>query len=225
MSSQIQINPDVLKIPYGDRRRILDATQGRVDLINLASGNPDLPMPAFIVERLRASLDSGYARYPNYYGLPELRAKLSQYLKTKCQISADPEKGLLITNGVQEGVHIVMRSVLSPGDEVLIPSPHYADHYMNAIACGSKPILVPLNEEKGFIPDYDRIERAVTPKTRAVVFCNPNNPLGVVWPLEVLEGIASLAKTHNLIVLVDEIYRDFVYTDRPPSKPERGLQT
>ncbi len=217
MGSQIQIHPDILNIPYGDRKRIIDATQGREDLINLASGNPDLPMPAFITERLKASLNSGRASYTNYYGLPELRRKLSQFLREEWGISADPENELLITHGVQEGLYIVMKSIIHPGDEVLIPSPHYAEYELNAIACGSKPVLVPLDEDQGFIPNFDTMERAVTEKTRAVVFCNPNNPLGVVWPREVLQTIASLAKSHNLIVLVDEIYRDFTYAEQPPS--------
>jgi aminotransferase len=216
MGSTIQIHPDILNIPYGDRKRILDATQGRGDLINLASGNPDLPMPTFITERLKAGVESGHALYTNYYGLPELRAKLSQHLKEKWSIDADPEKELLITHGVQEGLYIVMKSIIHPGDEVLIPSPHYAEYYLNAVACGSKPVLVPLDEEEGFIPDFDRLEGAVTSKTRALVFCNPNNPLGVVWSRDVLEGLAGLAKKHNLLVLVDEIYRDFTFTDQPP---------
>jgi aminotransferase len=217
MGWQIEIHPDILNIPYGDRKRIIDATQGKKDLINLASGNPDLPMPPFITERLKTSLDSGYASYTNYYGLPELRRKLSQFLKKRWSIDVDSENELLITHGVQEGLYIVMKSIIHPGDEVLIPSPHYAEYELNAIACGSKPVLVPLEEEKGFAPDFDQMEKAITRKTRAVVFCNPNNPLGVVWPLEVLQGIARLAKANNLIVLVDEIYRDFTYTQRPPS--------
>jgi len=217
VSSRIQIHPDILNIPYGDRKRIIDACRGKEGLANLASGCPDMPVPAFIMERIRAGLDSGYAPYTNYYGLPELREKLSQYLEAECDVEADPEKELLITHGVQEGLYIVMRAILHPGDEVLMPSPHYAEYYLNAIACGGKPVLVPLDEESGFVPDLDRLEKAITRKTRAVVFSNPNNPLGVVWSREVLEGIANLAKAHNLIVVVDEIYREFTYTEQPPS--------
>jgi aminotransferase len=149
--------------------------------------------------------------------MPELRQKLSERLVSQCGIVADPEKELLITIGVQEALYVAMRVILQPGDEVLIPSPHYANYYMNAIACGAKPVLVPLEEETGFIPDIQRLEKAVTPRTRALVFCNPNNPLGVVWPREVLEKLAGLAQAHDLLVLVDEIYRDFTYTDQPPS--------
>ena len=78
MSSRVQIHPDILNIPYGDRKRIIDACRGKEGLANLASGCPDMPVPAFIMERIRAGLDSGYAPYTNYYGLPELREKLRE---------------------------------------------------------------------------------------------------------------------------------------------------
>lgn len=217
MASSILIQPDILGIPYGDRHRILDAARGKKDLVDLASGNPEVPLPPFIVKRLKESVDSAYMRYTNYYGLPELRQKIAERLKRDCGLSVDPETELLVTNGVQEGLYIVMRSILRSGDEVLIPSPHYANYYLNTVACGAKPVLVPLEEGAGFMPEIDRFEKAITSRTRAIVFCNPNNPLGVVWPTSILEGLANLAKTHNLIILVDEIYRDFVYTQRPVS--------
>lgn len=98
-----------------------------------------------------------------------------------------------------------------------MPSPHYGEYYMNTIACGGQPVLVPLDEGGRFIPDIDRLEKAITRKTRALVFSNPNNPLGVVWPRGILEGIARLAERHNLIVLVDEVYHKFTYVEQPPS--------
>jgi len=217
MSREVRINPDISNIPYGDRKKILDASQKRKDLADLASGNPDMPIPQFIRDRMKEGLDQGYARYTNYYGMPELRQKLAERLAAECGIIADPEKEVLITVGVQEALYVTMRAILRPRDEVLIPSPHYANYYMNSVACGARPILVPLDQENGFIPDRDRLEKAITPKTRALVFCNPNNPLGVVWPRETLEALADLAQAHHLAVLVDEIYRDFTYTTRPPS--------
>ncbi|UCG14444.1 MAG: pyridoxal phosphate-dependent aminotransferase [Deltaproteobacteria bacterium] len=215
MSVCIRIQPDILNIPISERERIITACHGRERLADLASGNPDMAMPDFVVEQLRACMESGYARYTDYYGLPELRAKLSQQLKGEWRITADPETEIVITSGVQEGLYVVMRAVLHSGDQVLIPSPHYGNYYQNAIACGAKPVLVPLDEKEGFVPDLDRLEKAVTSRTRALVFCNPSNPLGVVWPREILDGLATLAIRHNLIVLVDEIYHDFVYSVQP----------
>jgi aminotransferase len=215
VSVRIRIQPDILNIPVSERERIIAACEGRGGLTDLASGNPDMAMPSFVVERLKASVETGYARYTDYFGFLDLRVKLAEHLKARWQLAADPERQIVITSGVQEGLYVVMRSIIHPKDQVLIPSPHYGNYYQNAIACGAEPVLVPLEEKEGFVPDLERLEKGVTGRTRALVFCNPSNPLGVVWPLEILEGLAALAIRHNLIVLVDEIYHDFVYTDAP----------
>ncbi len=217
MSFQIDVTSNVRNIPFGTRLRIRQAAIKKGDVVGLSAGMPNLPMPPYVAERVRAALESGYAPYTHYFGYPELREKVSQHLKEEYEIDADPEEELLITHGVQQGLYVVMRSVLHPGDEVILPSPHYAEYYMNCIACGCKPVLVRLDEEDGFLPDMERMEKAITSKSRAIVISNPNNPLGVVWDREVLEGIADLAKAHNLLVLVDEIYHDFSFTGRPTS--------
>jgi aminotransferase len=229
MGFQIEVNRNIRDIPFGTRLRIIEASRKKGDVVSLSSGMPNLPMPPFITERLVEALGSGYAPYTHYYGYPELREKLSNYLKAEYSLEVNPETELLITHGVQEALYIAMQSLLQPGDEVLMPSPHYGEYYMNTIACGCKPILVRLDEEDGFVPDLDRMERAITPKTKALVFSNPNNPLGVVWSPQVLEGLADLAKAHNLLVLVDEIYHDFTFSGEPigigtfPGMKERTL--
>ena len=217
MSFKIDIVPDIANIPQTQREPIIAACKGKGDLPNLSAGNPDLPMPEYVAQRLRDHLQSGYMPYTHYYGLPELRQALAQKLKDEWQITADPETELLISMGVQEGLYAAMRGVLHPGDEVLIPSPHYGNYFQNSVACGAKPVLVPLDEQDGFVPDLKRLEKAVSTKTRALVFCNPNNPLGVVWPREILEGLADLAIRRNLLVLVDEIYHDFTFYSEPLS--------
>ncbi|MBC8394600.1 MAG: pyridoxal phosphate-dependent aminotransferase [Deltaproteobacteria bacterium] len=208
---RIRVHPDILNIPQTKREPIHMACRGREDLVNLSSGNPDQAMPDFIVEQLKKSLDSGRVPYTDYYGIPELRTRISETLRKDWDIIADPATEIAVTSGVQEGLYVVMRSLLHPGDEVLIPSPHYGNYFQNTVACGGKPVLVQLEEKTGFMPDFDRFKKAITPNTRFLIFCNPNNPLGVVWPGEVLQGLADLALAHDLIVLVDEIYRDFTY--------------
>ncbi|MBN1315419.1 MAG: pyridoxal phosphate-dependent aminotransferase [Anaerolineales bacterium] len=217
MTKEIQIHPNVQNIPYGDRKRIMDACQDKKDLVQIASGNPIMEMPPYIVEQLQERFKSGFVPYTNYYGLPELRQKLAVYLKENFAIDADPEEELLITHGVQQGLYIIMRTVLLPGDELIMPSPHYAEYYLNAMACGVKPVLVPLDEKDKFVPDMDRLRDAITPRTKAIVFSNPNNPLGVVWDRQVLEGIAKLAQEHDLLVIVDEIYHDLTFSGEPVS--------
>ena len=217
MKNHKRINPDVVNIPLSKREAILAAMKGKTNLVNLAAGNPDMPMPKTIVDRMTTYISSGYARYGDYYGFPELRQKLAQMLQSQWQITADPDAELFITCGVQEGLYVVMRAILQPGDEVLIPSPHYGTYFQNTVACGAKPVLVPLDEADGFVPDMERLTQAITPKTRALVFCNPSNPLGVVWPRATIEALADLALKHDLLVLVDEIYHDYMFTTPPPS--------
>ena len=217
MSFAIPVHPNVLNIPFGVRLQIMQAAAKKQDVVSLSAGMPNLPMPIYIKEKLIEALESGYAPYTHYYGYPELRQKLSQYLNAEYGIEADPEEELLITHGVQQGLYVAMRSLLQPGDEVLMPSPHYGEYYMNSIACGVTPVTVQLHEEDGFRPDLEALERAITPKTKAIVFSNPNNPLGVAWDRPVLEGIAALAKAHDLMVLVDEIYHDFSFSGPPVS--------
>jgi aminotransferase len=226
-TNTVRLNPNVASIPASEREIIWSAMEGRDDLANLASGNPELAMPPSVVSRMQDYLQEGHARYSAYYGFDALRDQIAAKMMTDWGVAAHPRDELIVTNGVQEGLYIVMRTILQPGDEVIIPSPHYGTYYQNTLACGAKPVLVPLKESEGFLPDPEKIAAAVTPKSRAIVFCNPNNPLGVVWPQASLEAIADVAIRHNLLVLVDEIYRD--YADLPPvsmaSLPEMGSRT
>ncbi len=115
----------------------------RTGVINLSSGMPDLPMPPFIVERLRASLDSAYMPYTNYYGFPELREKSTHCTWRPAWDPGEPRNGNPGHSGHPRGTPVAMRTILTPGDEVLMPSPHYAEYYLNAVACGAVPILSP----------------------------------------------------------------------------------
>ena len=212
-----RINPDVAAIPMSQREAIWKAMRGRNDLANLASGNPDMVMPESVREAIQDHITQGFARYTDYYGLQQLREGIGGMLEREWSLSIDPEDGIIVTSGVQEGLYIVMRSILKPGDEVIIPSPHYGTYYQNTLVCGAKPVLVPLEESAGFVPDCERLNAAVTSKSRAIVFCNPSNPLGVVWSHETLKSLADFAQSHDLFVLVDEIYRDYTFNGNPLS--------
>jgi aminotransferase len=211
------INPDVAAIPMSKREAIWKAMEGRNDLANLASGNPDMVMPEPVREAMRNHVAEGYARYTDYYGFKELREGIGNMMERDWSLAVDSEDAIIVTCGVQEGLYIVMRSILQPGDEVIIPSPHYGTFYQNTLVCGAKPVLVPLEESDGFVPDFERLTAVVSSKSRAIVFCNPNNPLGVVWSHQTLKSLAEFARAHDLLVLVDEIYRDYTFDGEPLS--------
>jgi len=203
------LNPNIVAYPPSDRLKIVAAAEGRSDLADLSSGNPNYPVPPFIVDRLQKEVERGYAPYPDYFGDLELRVGISNYLDSACGVKADPRTEILVTHGVQQGLYLVMATLLKPGDEVLLPSPHYGSYEINANLCGAKPVLVPLNEQHGFEPDIAAMEAAVSPTTRAVIFSNPHNPLGILWSRKVLEQIAHFAQRFDLFVLVDEVYHDY----------------
>jgi aminotransferase len=213
----IPVNPAVAAIPYGDRKRIMEMCRGREGLVDLMSGNPYQQMPEWIRRRTMQLFESGPMRYTHYWGMPELRQRLAQKLQDECGIGADPETEVLVTHGVQEALYAVMRTLLRPGDEVLIPTPHYANYLLNTVACAAEPVFVPLKEADGFLPDVRQLETALTDNTRLIVFSNPNNPLGITWPDSTVRELAEFALQHDLLVVVDEIYRDFAHPDPPLS--------
>jgi aminotransferase len=211
----ISVNPTVAAIPHGDRKRIMALCRGREDLVDLMSGNPHQQMPEWIRRRTTELFNSAPMRYTHYWGMPELRQRLADRLRAECGIAVDADNELLVTHGVQEALYVVMRTLLRPGEEVLIPTPHYANYLLNTVACGAQPVFVALRETKGFRPDIGELEAALSGKTRLLIFSNPNNPLGVTWPDSTLEELAQFAVEHDLLVVVDEIYRDFA-APRPP---------
>jgi aspartate/methionine/tyrosine aminotransferase len=174
-------------------------------------------MPEPVRKAMRDHVDEGYARYTDYYGFKALREGIGDMLERDWSLQADSEDAIIVTCGVQQGLYVVMRSIFKPGDEVIIPSPHYGTYYQNTLACGAKPVLVPLEESDNFVPDFERLAAAVSSKSRAIVFCNPNNPLGVVWSHQTLKSLADFAQAHDLLVLVDEIYRDYTFNGEPLS--------
>jgi aminotransferase len=213
----ISVNPAVAAIPYGDRKRILELCKGRENLIDLMTGNPYQEMPEWIRRRTIELFSSGPMRYTHYWGMPELRQRLAEKLQAECGIDADPENEVLVTHGVQEALYVVMRTLLRPTEQVLIPTPHYANYLLNTVACGAEPVFVPLRETNGFLPDVGELEEALTEKARLIIFSNPNNPLGITWPDSTVQELAEFARKHDLLVVADEIYRDFTAPGPPLS--------
>ena len=171
--------------------------KGRENLIDLMTGNPYQEMPEWIRRRTIELFSSGPMRYTHYWGMPELRQRLAEKLQAECGIDADPENEVLVTHGVQEALYVVMRTLLRPGEQVLIPTPHYANYLLNTVACGAEPVFVPLRETNGFLPDVGELEEALTEKTRLIIFSNPNNPLGITWPDSTVQELAECARKHD----------------------------
>jgi aminotransferase len=120
----------------------------------------------------------------------------------------------MVTVGAIEGLAAAVMAVVDPGDEVILPSPTYSTHVRQVVIASGKPVFVPTIEEEGFALDIQGIKKAITPRTKAILFCSPNNPTGTVWAEEQLRQVAQIALESNLMVITDEAYEYFTYDGR-----------
>ena len=184
------------------------------DVAFLSWAKPTTGTPEHINRAAIQAIEEGKTGgYSESSGLPELRREIVRKLERDNRIVADPSE-LLITVGAIEGLAAAVMAVVDPGDEVLIPVPGYSTHIRQVELASGIPVLVPTIEERGFRLDLERMEQAVTDRTKAVLFSSPNNPTGAVYSEEELKGIAEIAKHHNLVVITDEAYEYFVFDEK-----------
>jgi aminotransferase len=181
------------------------------DAAFLSWAKPTSDTPGHIKEAAAAAINKGLVGgYSQNAGLPELREEIVKKLKRDNNLDADPAE-IIVTVGAIEGLSSAVMSIIDPGDEVILPSPTYSTHIRQVVIASGKPVLVPTIEEKGFVLDIDAIRRAVTPKTRAVLYCTPSNPTGAVFSEAQLRQLAEICMEHNLVAITDEAYEYFVY--------------
>jgi len=192
-------------------RKFFDLIASMDGVISLGVGEPDYASPWHIREAAIYSLEKGNTMYTSNSGMPELRRELSRYLKNTYNLDYDPETELLITVGVSEALDLATRAVLDPGDEVIIPDPHYVAYDSCVILAGGIPVLVPTTEESNFELNASDIEVKITNKTKTILIGYPSNPTGAVMSREKLSKIADVARRYQLLVISDEIYARLVY--------------
>ena len=192
-------------------RKFFDLLISIEGVISLGVGEPDFATPWHICEAAIKSLEKGYTMYTSNLGMPELRQELSRYLKDNYNLEYAPDSELLITVGVSEALDLVMRAILNPGDEVIMPDPCYVSYSPCVILAGGTPIMVPANEETNFEISATDIEARVTSQTKAILIGYPANPTGAVMTRDKLAPIAEVARRHQLLVISDEIYAKLVY--------------
>ena len=190
------------------------ASQGE-DIIILSVGDPDFATPAFITEAAVSALHSGDTHYTEIPGRAALReAVAARYSKTLARsLNAD---NVIIVPGAQNALFISSLCLLQAGDEVLVLDPMYVTYEATLKASGATLVRVPCSPESGFRLDAQRLAAAITPRSRAIFFSNPNNPTGVVLNRQELQAIADLATAHDLWVVVDEVYDCLLYTSPSP---------
>ena len=203
------INKKVSDMPPSGIRKFFDIVSTMQDAISLGVGEPDFATPWHIRDAGIYSLEKAQTHYTSNSGLLELREEICNYYK-KFDISYNPSE-VLVTVGGSEGVDLAMRTVLEPGDEVLVHEPSFVCYKPCASMAGGVPISIETTSENGFKLTAKQLEEKITPKTKMLVISYPNNPTGAVMTKEDLEPIAEVVKKHNIIVLSDEIYAEMTY--------------
>ncbi|HUG37824.1 MAG TPA: aminotransferase class I/II-fold pyridoxal phosphate-dependent enzyme [Candidatus Limnocylindrales bacterium] len=178
--------------------------------INLAQGMPNFPPPRELVEAAHRALDGDFHQYAITWGAPRFRRAVADKYKRFYGMDLDPDRHITVCCGSTETMLATLLAVLNPGDEVIIFEPFYENYGPGCIIAGAEPVWVPL-EPPHFTFDPDRLDRAVTPRTRAIVFNSPNNPSGKVFDRSELQAIADVCLKHDLLAITDEIYEHIVY--------------
>src|SRR6059036_3471871 len=178
--------------------------------VNLAQGMPDFPPPPEVVEAAHRALDGEFHQYAITWGAPRLRRAIADKYRKLYGMDVDPDRHVTVCCGSTETMLSTLLAVLNPGDQVIIFEPFYENYGPGCIISGAQPTFVPL-EPPDFTFDPDRLRRAVTPRTRAIIFNSPNNPIGKVFSRQELQIIAALCREHGLLAITDEIYEHIVY--------------
>lgn len=186
---------------------------GDARVINLGSGTPDFRPPEFILEAAERSLRDGRIHYTPWLGLPDLREAIAGKLERENGLSVDPETELLVTTGAQEALITTLLTLLDPGDEVLIPSPHYAVYSRVASIAGATVVPISTTLENNFALTPEALEASLTSRSKVLILVSPNNPTGTVLAEATLRQIAEIVKKHDLIVISDEIYEHYLFDD------------
>jgi len=206
-----RINPTVRNIQPSGIRRFFDLVAEMKGVVSLGVGEPDFVTPWHIREACVYALEKGYTMYTSNHGLLELRQEIARDLEDSCGVSYNPREEVLITVGVSEGFDLAMRTILCPGDEVLIPAPSYVSYAPVTMMTGAVPVFLNTSMESGFQVSPEMVEKAITPKTKVMVLCNPNNPTGSIIDRKRLLEIAEIARAYDLIIISDEIYGRLTY--------------
>ncbi|RRN66793.1 aminotransferase A [Peribacillus simplex] len=204
------INPLVKDVQISGIRKFYNMVADIEGTISLTIGQPDFPTPMHIKEAAKKAVDNDYTVYTHNAGYLELREAACEYVKDKYKLGYDPANEVIVTSGASEGIDITFRTILIPGNEVILPGPVYPGYEPIIKMCGATPIYADTTKN-GFRLTADIIEKYITDQTRCIVLPYPSNPTGVTLSAEELLDIAELVKGKDIFILADEIYSELVF--------------
>ena len=206
-----------IEMPQSPIRKLVPlsnaAKERGIKVYHLNIGQPDLPTPPNALEVLK-KVDRKVLEYSPSEGLKSLRERLAAYYR-RYRIEVDAND-IIVTTGGSEAVLFAFMSCLDPGDEIIVPEPAYANYMAFAISAGATIKTIPSSIENGFaLPPIEEFERLITPRTKGILICNPNNPTGYLYTQREMNQLRDLVKKYDMFLFSDEVYREFCYTGAP----------
>ena len=204
----------IVEMPSSGIRKFFDILDSMTDVTALTVGQPDFVTPWKIREAGIESLESGKTYYTSNAGTLELRREISKYMNRRFDLTYDPTNEVIVTVGGSEAIDMAMRTLLQPGDEVIIPTPCFVCYEPLCKMTGATPVIVETRNEDRFKLTPELLESAITERTKMLVLAYPNNPTGAIMDANDLEKIAKILREKQIIVLSDEIYAELTYGRR-----------
>ncbi|WP_309088886.1 aminotransferase [Domibacillus sp.] len=192
-------------------RKFFDLAATMEGVVSLGVGEPDFVTTWSVREAAINSLERGFTSYTANAGLIELRTEIARYMADRFRVSYSPKEEVIVTVGASQALDIAMRAIIDPGDEIIVVEPCFVSYAPLVELTGGHAVTIGTTGETGFKLQPEQLEAVITPKTKAVLLCYPNNPTGTQLDREDLEAIASIVKKHDLLVIADEIYAELAY--------------
>ena len=215
LNYQDLLNPVARDMKPSGIRKFFDLAGSMQDVVTLSIGEPDFKTPWHIREAGIRNLNEGKTAYTPNSGLVPLRRAISSYMSRCFGLEYDPDGEVIVTVGGSEGIDVTMRTLLCPGDEVLIPEPCFVCYAPLAAMAGATPIPLPTFEKDAFRLTPETLKAAITPRTKLLVLSYPNNPTGAIMTKADYEAIAAVLRGTDVLVVTDEIYIELAYTKEP----------
>lgn len=194
-------------------RKFFDIVQEMEGAISLGVGEPDFVTPWYIRDAAVRSVKRGLTQYTGNRGLPELRENICRYMGERFSVECDPAH-TIVTVGASEAIDLVLRAICETGDEILVPEPCYVSYAPIVTLAGGTPVAVECTSDNDFVLTPEKLEAAITPKTKALILAYPNNPTGAIMNKLQLEALIPVIEKHDLLVISDEIYAELTYVGK-----------
>lgn len=208
---QSVLNREIRRLKPSGIRRFFDIANEMEDVISLSIGEPDFSTPWHVRQEGIRTLENGKTWYSPNRGFLELRQEISRWFERRHHLSYDPKAQILVTVGGSEAIDLCVRTLVNPGEEVLIPEPSFVCYVPMTQMAGGIPVIMETQAKDGFRLTAEELRAKITPKTKLLILPFPNNPTGAVMRRRHLEEIAQVVREHNLLVLSDEIYSELTY--------------